>query len=269
MEIAVRGSYRPTVSANYINKTYDEQTEMLHSQITKMDSLTIASATDVAKQQLRHVYAAIYDSIFRFNTHYADTVGSAVAAAIALIRYKYETSKYNISPAVNRAIEKFDSLPTLTSLIVNDNKRKTVDPFSGRKDSIDIAGTFSPAVAAAISTIAKENKLVLIDFWASWCKPCLEEFPYLDSAYQQFGNKQFEIVSVSLDSDTAAWAQARAKLKTRWPHHFIEQEAMESLPVMTLKIKSIPRNYLIDGKGRVYGKNLRKRQLAEMLSKLL
>lgn len=269
MEIAVRGSYRPTVSANYINKTYDGQTKMLQSQITRMDSLNIARATNLAKQQLRDTYDAIYGSIFRWNTHYADTVGSAVAAAIALIRYKYEASKYNISSAINRAIEKFDSLPTLTSLIVDDSKRKTSDPFSGKKDSIDMATTFSPAVAAAIEKIANKNKLVLIDFWTSWCKPCIEEFPYLDSAYQQFGNKQFEIISVSLDSDTDAWQQAKGRLKTSWTSHFIEEGAMESPPAKALKIKSIPRSYLIDSTGRVYGKNLRKKQLVETLSKLL
>lgn len=264
----VTGSSRVVQSSEYLNRTSVFLSDKLKNQKTRMDSLILANASKKKMETAQLQYDSIYNSIFISNTLYADTVSSAVAAAIALEKYVYEKGKYNIFSNISRGIKKFGNLPTFQSLMAsyNDTSYKVIVT---KIDSININNSFNVSTTNKIKKILLKNKLILIDFWASWCKPCIEEFPFLDSAYNKFKKKGFEIVSISLDEDSLLWQKAKKRFNMTWSNHFIEKEAFNSRLAKVLNIKSIPRSYLIDKNGRIYGKNLRGSQLQEMLSKLL
>ena len=264
----VTGSSRVVQSSEYLNRTSVFLSDKLKNQKTRMDSLILATASKKKMETAQLQYDSIYNSIFISNTLYADTVSSAVAAAIALEKYVYEKGKYNIFSNISRGIKKFGNLPTFQSLMAsyNDTSYKVIVT---KIDSININNSFNVSTTNKIKKILLKNKLILIDFWASWCKPCIEEFPFLDSAYNKFKKKGFEIVSISLDEDSLLWQKAKKRFNMTWSNHFIEKEAFNSRLAKVLNIKSIPRSYLIDKNGRIYGKNLRGSQLQEMLSKLL
>ncbi len=120
-----------------------------------------------------------------------------------------------------------------------------------------------------------KGKLVLIDFWASWCKPCRIENPNVVKAYQKF-NKQkfkngkgFEIYGVSLDKNAKAWAQAIEQDGLIWESHVSDLKGWQSEPAAMFGVRGIPANVLIDGDGIIIAKNLRGAQLESTLSKLV
>lgn len=112
------------------------------------------------------------------------------------------------------------------------------------------------------------GKYVLLDFWASWCRPCRMENPNVVSAYKKFQDKNFTILSVSLDQAKPAWLDAIKMDGLTWTH-ISDLKSWKNEVAVLFQITSIPQNLLIDPDGKIIAKNLRGAVLENKLAALL
>jgi len=120
-----------------------------------------------------------------------------------------------------------------------------------------------------ISLSSTRGKVVLLDFWASWCLPCRKENPNLVKAYNLYNKKGFQIYQVSLDKTKDAWMKGIKDDQLEKWIHVSDVQYWNSVVVPLYKIESIPTNYLLDKNGRIIASNLRGDQLVKKLSEIL
>ncbi len=119
-----------------------------------------------------------------------------------------------------------------------------------------------------VSLSSFKGKYVLVDFWASWCGPCRHENPAVVAAYNQFKNKNFTILSVSLDQNKDKWKQAILADNLTWTH-VSDLKYWQNEAARLYRIQSIPANMLIDPAGKIIARNLRGETLYQALEKVL
>lgn len=118
---------------------------------------------------------------------------------------------------------------------------------------------------AKLSDYIGKNKIVLLDFWASWCTPCLNELPNLKAAYNKFKSKGFEIVSVSVDDETDAWIKAVKDNGMNWVQLWNGEDDLQNSAAAKYSVTAIPSTFLIDADGTIIGRNLRDKEVEEAL----
>lgn len=119
-----------------------------------------------------------------------------------------------------------------------------------------------------LSDYVGKGKLILIDFWASWCGPCRESMPTFIELYNQYKDKGFGIVGVSFDRTHEAWVAGIEKLGLPWPQ-MSDLKYWQSIGASTYGINSIPATVLVDGEGTIIARDLHGSKLVEKIHELM
>ena len=119
-----------------------------------------------------------------------------------------------------------------------------------------------------LSDYVGKGKVVLVDFWASWCGPCRREMPNIVEAYAKYKGKNFEIVGVSLDQDADKWKDAIKKLNITWPQ-MSDLKGWQNEGAQLYAVNSIPHTMLVDADGTILARGLHGEKLQTKLEEVL
>ena len=136
-----------------------------------------------------------------------------------------------------------------------------------------VGKTFAPfketsADGTVIDLAAYRGKVVLVDFWATWCGPCVAELPHVREAYEKYHAQGFEIVGISLDKEADKLAAFIKENHMSWPQ-FFDGQGWKNKLAQAYGINSIPATFLLDREGKIVAKGLRGDALSRKLGELL
>lgn len=127
---------------------------------------------------------------------------------------------------------------------------------------------FTSTAGKEIDLGKMKGKVILVDFWATWCGPCVAEMPTVIKAYDAYKDKGFEVVGISLDQDKGAMEKFTAENKMPWPQYF-DGKGWGNEIAQRFGISSIPATFLVGKDGKIIGSNLRGPQLEAKLKEAL
>jgi peroxiredoxin len=200
-----------------------------------------------------------------------------------LAKYKFVLKKAENSYAALGMLGDLDPDKDMADLIKIYDNLKLAYPENGKVKSLgeEMIKIRNTAIGQAAPTInykdekgntvslnSFKGKYVLLDFWASWCKPCRMENPNVVKMYNKFKGKGFEILSISLDQDASAWKKAIQDDGLIWQHVTDLTYSQQTLAT-AYNVQAIPMTYLLDQNGVIIAKNLRGKLLEDKLVELL
>lgn len=228
----------------------------------QMQTAATQGAHDSSAIMLNTAYTLYQTSIDRFIERRKTSPVSSLVLA-----YSYDMDPNKDVVLLERRMLSLDS--TAKNNVYASGVQRVID--KGKVASVGSKATdfnLKDTSGKTVSLSQFKGKYVLLDFWASWCGPCRKENPNVVSAYHKFQNKNFTILSVSIDTEPANWLQAIKNDKLTWTHVIDVRTAESSVGVM-YNVETIPQNFLIDPNGNIIAKNLRGPALENKLQEVL
>ena len=228
-----------------------EHYQAMNNAIEEGDSIMMDSLTNVG--------TSLLDNMNSYRDEYVKEHADSFLAHYILNESKQE---YEI-PYLKELMSNFTSesiyTKELNDYIAQKERLEVGQPF------IDFTLNTKDDTELVLSQLIPQNKLTLVDFWASWCGPCRHENPVVKAAYEQFHELGFDVVGVSVDQDEAAWLQAVEEDQLPWT----QVRDAENKVSTDYMIYYIPSNFLFDQEGTMVAKGLRGEDLAKKLSEIL
>ena len=188
------------------------------------------------------------------------------SAAKLLYDFRYSLDEAAQNEIIAKADSAFKAVPNIDKLMAHLDVLKTV---AVGKKFVDFEMADPNGKTHKLSEFVGNGKnIVLIDFWASWCGPCMDEMPNVKAIYEKYHDRGLEIVGVSMDNNKANWERAIERAGLVW-HHVSSLKGMNRCPVAKLyQVVAIPKLYIIGKDGKIIAKDLRGEELREKIDEL-
>ena len=188
--------------------------------------------------------------------------GSFVSPYVAM-RHSYEMDLAQLKEISGKLDNK---VKKSSFAVMLDERIKTLESVDIGKQAPDFTMNNPDGVPVTLSSL--RGKIVLVDFWASWCGPCRRENPNVVNAYKKYSPLGFDIIGVSLDRDMESWKKAIQDDKLTWTH-VSDLQYWNNAASKQYGIMSIPSNVLLDKNGVIIARNLTGEDLHKKLEELL
>lgn len=214
------------------------------------EQLAAAENDTVKAKELENQIEALYNDQDDYQINFAKTHTSSFVAPMVFRRVIYNLSLDQLKEVFNSwTPEVQESATSLADYIAN---MENVQPG---KDAVEISGKDQNDADVKLSDL--KGKVVLLDFWATWCGPCRRSLPHVKEIYEKYNDKGLEVLCVSLDNDEADWKDfiANSGQGMEKYHHVYERGCgWNSKDAAHYAVRSIPAKFLIDRDGKIIGK---------------
>ena len=270
--IKIRGSYKDfyycSIEGSELNKIWMKYRDFQKSTENERDSLmqlfiqTPDSKPDLSKKILSRVKTI--DSI---NTQYRLSLIKNEKPSYFTIKELFYLRNDLSTDTLKRLFSLFPEELQKTKYgdVIQTYIKNIKPPVVGDK-AIDIEGFDMNNKPHQLSEL--KGKYVLLEFWASWCGPCIGEIPNMKKALETFKDRGFEIYSFSVDANIDNWKKAIEKNNITWIN-VTDSKGLYSTIAAKYGVRAIPKNYLIDRAGVIIGKDLRGGNLSKKLDEIL
>jgi thiol-disulfide isomerase/thioredoxin len=247
------GKGKDTMNHFFITSVKGSNSERLKQQFE--DSLRVVKAADKTEDEKKQAY---YDRLYAFAIKYPKSKVSPylISKANNLNYAQLETLSGLLDSSLNNTFERKSVASLLHSL--DKSKHKVIGTTFYDIELQDTSGTVS-------HTRDVRGKYLLVDVWASWCKPCRKANPDLVALYEKFRNKDFEIVGVSIDKNPDKWKEAIIQDSLPWKHVIDSNGSWSN----HYDITGIPTTILVDKEGKIIGIGLSAKEIEVALAKVL
>jgi thiol-disulfide isomerase/thioredoxin len=221
---------------------------------TKLDSMN---------QVFQGPYNVLLDKMSEKMTSALKAHSKSYASLAFLPMLNPEKSEALFKELSKNLIEKYPKSKEVQSF---EKQVKELYKLNAGSTAIEINQTSPDGKMQTLSSL--KGKVVLIDFWASWCKPCLKESPNVVKLYDKYKSKGFEILGVSLDKEKGDWVKAIADYKLNWIH-VSDLSFWNNKAAKDYGVQSIPFTVLVDKEGKIIAKGLRGEALEAKIAQIL